>query len=635
MILLLPVFFLQCSDTRKITKSVWICSGDVNGVYIHRNGEKLVIYGDPDDMIKKTEKVLFTHYRRDVIWAGQKLVQKGSLAVIPAQEKPYFTRVDSIWEKITSTRFHDYYCQTTKIGILPLEECRTVSGEEILKWQDINIKILNTPGFTRGSISYIADIDGKRFAFVGDLIYGNGKILDLYSFQDSLNGIRGYHGYAVRLGQLVSSLQLIAEEKPDFIIPSRGSIITDPDSSIQNLIRQVRLLYKNYLSICAYRWYFPESMKILSDHVIGPSDNNDFMPFSSVIQRISPSWYSLNANSRLIFAEDSSAFLIDCGMKDVFENLMKLKQCGRLKSIDGIFVTHYHDDHTDYINDVVEEFKCPVYITKELKDILENPGAYNMPCLTTDPISNLTVIQDRQKMQWKDFTLTFYFFPGQTLYHDAVLFEKINEEAIFFIGDSFTPSGIDDYCLLNRNLLHQGMGYFYCLDILKDLPDNVLLCNQHVEPLFAFSRQQLDYMINTLVERKAILKNILPWDNINYGIDGQWAGIYPYGQKADRGQTVDVAVKIFNHSDVSQTFILKPNLPVGFSAEPGINKLIIDPLNESETTFKLKVSEKVEAGLYLVTVDIEFSDWNLHEWCEAIIKIEPAFNRVKSTALHP
>jgi len=81
--------------------------------------------------------------------------------------------------------------------------------------------VLNTPGYTRGSVAYTMDLDGKKYAFTGDLITGDGKIPDLYSFQDSLDNIAGYHGYATRLGQLISSLQLIAGQKPDIIIPAR------------------------------------------------------------------------------------------------------------------------------------------------------------------------------------------------------------------------------------------------------------------------------------------------------------------------------------------------------------------------------------------------------------------------------
>ena len=624
LIFLLSIFFLQCSYSQKISQSVRISSGAINGIFIEKNGVNLVVYGDPKDEIKQAEMVLFTHFRRDVVWAGRNLVQKGSLAVVPAKEKAYFTKGDSIWTNFVKTRFHDYSNQTTKIGILPLKVYRFVQGGEILKWQDIDIKILNTPGYTRGSVSYIIDIDKKRYAFVGDLIYGDGKILDLYSFQDSIRNIRGYHGWAIRLGQLISSLQLIAEQKPDFLIPSRGPIIKDPDSSIQKLIKRVRLVYQNYLSISAIRYGSTEAMNILSNHVLGPDVRVNFIPFSSVIQKNPPSWYMHISNTNLVFAEDSSAFLIDCGgTKGAFEKIVKMKQSGRLKSLDGIFITHYHDDHTNLINEFVKEFDCPIYITNEMKDIIENPSFYQMPCLTTSavPNTNLTIVKNGKKMSWKDFTLTFYYFPGQTFYNDALLFEKNSGEAILFTGDSFTPSGIDDYCMLNRNLLRKGTGYLYCLDILKNLPENSLLSHQHIAPLFAFSRQQLDYMTNVLLERIELLKNLFPWDDVNYGVDEQWVKVYPYGQKVSPGQTVDFSVKIFNHSDVSKTFVLEPNVPNGFSVEPNTASIVIEPRTEGERIFKMSVSKQVSPGVFLLTINIKFDNWDLREWSEALIEI--------------
>ena len=617
--------FLQYSYSQDITKSVRIRSGAVNGVLIEKNGKNLVVYGDPKDDIKHAEMVLFTHFRRDVVWAGRNLVQNGSLAVIPAKEKAYFLKGDSIWQNYEQIQFHDYYNQTTKIGIFPFKDFRYAEGGETLKWQDIDIKVLNTPGYTRGSVSYIINIDRKRYAFVGDLIYDDGKILDLYSFQDSVQTIRSYHGYATRLAQLITSLQLIAQENPDFIIPSRGPIIKNPNQSIQKLIQQIRLVYQNYLSISAIRWHFgQEKTNFLAQRILRTPDDIIYMPFSSVIQRNPPSWDMHISNTNLVFAADSSAFLIDCGTTEsTFKKIVQMKQSGRLKKLDGIFITHYHDDHTDFLNEFVKEFHCPVYVTKELKDILENPSAYHMPCLTTEPISNLTIVQNGEKKSWKDFNLTFLFFPGQTLYHDAILFEKNNGESIFFIGDSFTPSGIDDYCMLNRNLLHPDTGFLYCLDILKKLPENVLLSNQHVGPLFAFSRQQLDYMKKVLIERNVLLKDLFPWDNVNYGVDEQWVSVYPYSQNARPGQTVDFSVKIFNHSEVSKTYILKPNVPNGFNLEPNNAKLVIAPRTEGTRTFKILISKQPPEGVSLLTVDVKFDNWDLREWSEGLIKISP------------
>jgi glyoxylase-like metal-dependent hydrolase (beta-lactamase superfamily II) len=610
-----------CSRSDRISPSVTLSPGAVNGVTVEKDGRKLVIYGDPGNDMKRSDMVLFTHYRRDVVWAGRELVKKGSYAIAPLEEKQYFTGSDSLWTLYSKARFHDYYCQSTKIGSVPLKADRYVTGGEIISWHGIDFKVLSTPGFTRGAVSYLAEIDGKKFAFTGDLIYGEGKIFDLYSFQDAWEEIRGYHGYASRVGRLLSSLRIIASEKQDFIIPARGPVIRDPEEAIKKLINSIEQLYMNYLSVSAYRWYYPARVTAIADSFLGSSSRVEWMPYSSVILKKAPGWYRHFSNSNLVVADDSSAFLIDCGVKDAFDEVMKMKHSGAIRKLDGIFITHYHDDHTDLINDVVKEFGCPVYVTKELKDILENPSAYHLPCLTAHPIQNLTIMESGQRMEWKDFTLTFNYFPGQTLYHDALLFQKKNGEAIFFIGDSFTPSGIDDYCLLNRNLLHPGTGYFYCLDMLRTLPSNVLLANQHVEPLFAFSREQLDHMTNVLQERTKILKELFPFDDVNYGIDEQWTRVYPYGQKAVPAGSAEFSVRIFNHSATEKTFTLEPDKSEGFVIEPAKASVVIAPNSEGAQKFKVKISKGVSPGISILTVDIKTGEWDLHEWVEGLVEI--------------
>lgn len=615
------LLFYQCSHPERISRSVTITPGSVNGVTIEKDGGKLIIYGDPSGSLKRSEMILFTDYRRDIVWAGGELVKNGSYSVAPLEEKRYFVSSDSLWKVYDKARFHDYYCQSTKFPVKPVRADRYVRGGQTVSWHGIEFKVLNTPGYTRGAVSYVAEIDGKKIAFTGNLIYQGGKIPDLYSFQDSWEEIRGYHGYAARTGKLLTSLRLIEAERPDIIVPDRGPVINDPEASIHKLIGSIERIYSNYLSISAYRWYYPAQVSAIADSFLGPQKKVDWMPYSSVIEKNPPKWYKHFSNSNLVFAEDSSAFLIDCGVKDAFNELMKMKASGRIKKLDGIFITHYHDDHTDLINDVVKEFGCPVYVTKELQDILENPSAYHLPCLTAHPITGMKIMESGERLEWKDFNLSFYYFPGQTLYHDALMFEKKNGEAVFFIGDSFTPSGIDDYCLLNRNLLHPGAGYFYCLDLLRSLPDNVLLANQHVEPLFAFSKAQIDHMTAVLKERTKLMEELLPFDDINYGIDEQWARIYPYGQKASPGETVECSVRIFNHSAVSRTFKLIPDKTEGTDIQPAEASLVITPDSEGIKKFKVKVSKKIPSGISLFTVSIKSAEWDLHEWAEALIEV--------------
>lgn len=622
LLLFFSAAFVQCSDSVRITKSLKVIRGSVNGAFIERNGKTLVIYGDPSGTLREADKVLFTHHRRDVVWAGLGVVREGAAAVIPFGAQTYFTSTDSIWESQADKRFHDYYCQSSRILTSSVKISQKVKGEDIINWEGIDVKVLSTGGYTRDAISYIIDMDGKKIAFTGDLIYGNGQLFDLYSLQDSYRGISGYHGYAARSGELIKSLLLLADQKPDIIVPARGPIIYNPLPAIDSLISRIKRMYINYMSVSAYRWYYPGRMTVLSDYVLGTGNDKGWMPYSVVIRDDPPEWYMHIGNSNLVIADDSTAFLIDCGAAGALERIMSQIKSGRIKTIEGIFVTHYHDDHTENINDIKEKFNCPVYITKELKDILENPGYYKMPCLTKKSINNLTVKDNEEKMTWKDFNLTFYYYPGQTIYHDAVLFDKKDGESIFFIGDSFTPSGIDDYCLLNRNLLHEGTGYFYCLDILKRLPGGRLLANQHVKSPFAYSGEQIDFMRSKLTERNIILKELLPWDDINYGIDEQWARAYPYGQKARPGSSVELSVKITNHSSVKKCFRIKPLTDDIVKADNKKGSVTIEPGQEGEVNFKIRVSENAKPGVSVVTFDIDFDDHKLQEWCEAIVEIE-------------
>jgi len=608
----------------QLSGHVSLIPGPVNGVSIERDDARLVIYGDPTGKIEQSEMVLFTHSRRDVVWAGRRLVESGATAVVPDGDVDNFTNVGRFWSGFTTRRFHDYAQQGTRILTKSLKVGRTVKGGENFFWKGIPIEVIETPGYTRQAVSYFIEIDGLKYAFVGDIIYGNGKLFDLYSLQDAVSEtkIGGYHGWAGRMATLIDSLQKVAALKPDMIVPARGPVIYEPIEAINLLIERLRTLYGNYLSISAGRWYFKDNYDILAQRVLGADPNVHWMPWAEVIKDKPPEWIIPIGNSRLIISDDRSGFLIDCGSRRILGEVIKLREAGKLTQLEGLFITHYHDDHTDNVSACLAEFNCPVYATGPSVDILEHPEAYRLPCLTPNPISDIKVMPEAHKMRWKEFVFTFYDFPGQTIYHDALLVEKDNAEKIFFIGDSFTPSGIDDYCLLNRNFLHESMGYFYCLSLLRKIPSGTLLINQHVVEPFSFTAGQLDHITETLSKRKTLLAELFPWDEPNCGIDEQWIRFYPYGLKAKPGQTVQISLKVFNHSQVSRRFTAELNLPTGFGASRADASLTIPPLTEQQVDFDLLVGTSIERGTYVLTADVAWARWNLPHWTEAILEIE-------------
>ncbi len=345
------------------------------------------------------------------------------------------------------------------------------------------------------------------------------------------------------------------------------------------------------------------------------------MPTAETVQTL-PAWIVPIDNARLIVSADKTGFLVDCGSDRIIDELKKLQTAGQLTVIEHAFVTHYHDDHTNQIAEFVATFGATVHASRRNWDILENPAAYRMPCLTTNPIHISGRAEEGTRWRWKEFELTVFYFPGQTLQHDALLVKKDTGEQFFFVGDSFTPSGIDDYCLLNRNLLHQGTGYPLCLQTVKQFAPDALLINQHVGPAFRFSGQQLDYMIDVLKQRSELLQKLLPWDDPNYGIDEGWVRFYPYAQSVQASETIKLSLRIMNHSPVEQTFEVKPNLPHGWtlcSLSP--SQIRIPPLEEGAVEINVAVPAEARTGVHILTADLRWGDWHVRQWTEAMVTV--------------
>ncbi len=619
--LLMPA--LGADRTIPITPQLTVVPGPVNGVLLEENGRFLAIYGDPRPEPAQAEQVLFTHFRRDAAWAGQRLVDQGAKAVVPAGEVESFSGARDFWEKYQTAYFHDYAQQTSRLLTRPVPVEQGVKGGDTIDWQGVKIQVLDTPGYTRGAVSYLLELDGKRIACVGDLIYGNGQILDLYSLQDAIDEPKtgGYHGYAARAAQVIASLRAVRDWHPDLLIPARGPVIENPRQAIDTLIQRLQAVYENYLSICALRWYWKDDyIHGLAGRVLDTTQV-DWMPMAETLHEEPPAWIIPIQNTRVIVSGEGAAFLVDCGNRNIAAEVKKLQAEGRFQTVDGIYITHYHDDHTDYAQQAAEEFGCPVFFCPEQRDILTHPEAWRMPCLTPNAIRSYTVKPEGSTIRWHEFELTFSYHPGQTLYHGGLLVKKDGGESIFFAGDSFTPSGIDDYCLLNRNFLHPDMGFFYCLNVLKNMKPDYLLINQHVVETFRFSSQQIRFMIDALNQRVALMRELFPWDDPNYGIDEQWARLSPYGIAARAGQPFDVQAVIFNHSPVNREFRITLNLPGGWTSESQTKIVKINPREESVVTMTVTPPADAE-GLNVLTADVAFGEVDLRQWTEALVKVE-------------
>lgn len=622
--LLLPAIVaapVSAEETR--TPSLQFRAGAVNHVVISRHESRLAVYAVPANDAARIDMVLLTHVRRDVLGDLSASATGGSQVVAPASEAQLCAKPKEFWTEWRNKRFHDYAQQSSRVPVRDVPIARPVKEGDLISWQDLTIRVLDTPGYTRGAVSYLTEVDGQKIAFTGDLIRDDGKLQDLFSLQDAIPAakIGGYHGWAGRLGDLVTSLQKIAAQKPDVLVPVRGPVIERPQEAIDRMLARIRAVYANYLSIDALRWYFKdEHILTKARRVLGPDARVDWMPMAET-QPLRSDIRAIS-NSRLILSTSGRGFLVDCGGTGIVDKLKELRAGGELESLDHVFVTHYHDDHTDALPLLVQEFGAKVHACGSLIDVLEHPGDYRLPCLTKNPIAVTSPHPDRESFAWEEYRLTIYDFPGQTLHHNGLLVEKPGGDGIFFAGDSFTPSGIDDYCLQNRNFLAEGHGFLRCLDLVQGLPPGCWLINQHVEPAFRFSSAQISRMQDTLRRRVPLLQELLPFDDSNFGLDEGWAVLHPYSVRLRPTATAHLQLRITNHSPQEQLF---------HATVEGDNALRVsvgDPVRLASRTqghIEVHVTAPADArpGLHVVTVGVAWPGGDLRNWSEALVEVEP------------
>ncbi len=88
-----------------LSAEVRFLPGPVNGLLV---GREVVLYGDAENRVPKASHALFTHARRDVVWAGHRLVEAGAKAVVPQAERGLFDQPEAFWWGYESARFHDF-----------------------------------------------------------------------------------------------------------------------------------------------------------------------------------------------------------------------------------------------------------------------------------------------------------------------------------------------------------------------------------------------------------------------------------------------------------------------------------------------------------------------------------------------
>jgi glyoxylase-like metal-dependent hydrolase (beta-lactamase superfamily II) len=608
----------------KLSEHVFVFHGPIN-VGIVRDGDRalLIDCGDgrvaqslPELGIKSVAQIVFTHHHRDQACGAGGLATSGAKIGVPEAERELFADPASYWDNDGSiwrvyASFRPHHLTLTE----PLRVDETYADGQVIRFGAATIRVIGTPGHTNGAVSYLVEADGRRVVFCGDCIYDEGRVWDLSSLQKGFSKggrqIGGYHGFLGDRWRLVESLERIQASQPEALVPSHGQVMTAPAKAIGALAERFESCYENYVSISALRHYFPE---LFADYAGRPGQ----MPIRPGIEP--PDCLRHFGTTWMLVSKTGAALVMDVGSNNIVQQLKKMLERGEIESVDALWVTHYHFDHTDGIPLFQKEFDVPCITDRRLAEVITQPRAWRLPCLASEISRVDRPMEDGQSWEWGEFKLTSYFFPGQTLYHAALLVEG-NGLRMFFVGDSHTMSGLDDYCAQNRNFLGRGVGFQYCLSLIEKLqPTHIFNC--HVDPAFTFTAEEIRFMRETLDEREKRFGALVPWEHANYATDESWVRCFPYAQQAKAGQRVTVDVVVTNHASIPQATACRAVLPKAWGGNATDWKSAEVPAKtEKSLPLAIPVPAGVPAGRYVLPVDVRHGRWDLPQFAEAIVDV--------------
>jgi len=587
------VLAMAVAADEMIAPGVHVLDGAVNTGVIVRDGHALLIdccdTVTPERLaaigVSDVERILCTQFRRTHNAGMYPFAVRGAKIIVPKTEQSLFESAEAHWND-WSNRWHLYRARPGPlVPARSVKVTRGVGEGDTIEWRGVAIRTLDTPGATDGSVSYLVEVGGRGVCFCGDVICAPGKVWDLHSLQKGFGGVRDYHGFLGASGMVLESARKLAACTAEMFVPSHGKPFARSEFAMELLEKRFDALRRNYAAISALNFYFPTLFKDLEDDPLRmkPADTLEL-----------PSWVRRVAfTSYAVVSDSGAALLIDCGHDSVLAKLDEWKKENAISAVEGCWVTHYHDDHVDSLQRLAKEFKCPLIASERTAPILEHPTRYCLPCIAPCPVSVARATHHGESWVWHEFMLTALDFPGQTL-HDGALLVEGHGVKFLFVGDSGSPTGLDDYTAGNRVFLGEGRGSRRCLEILREArPDFIL--NQHQNKSFRFTERQLDYMNALLADREKLIEDLTPWDNANFATDEHWVRAYPYEQDIVPGATFAIDVQFTNHVDSEAQAHAEPVLPDGWAFErtrsndtiqvpPGTNG-IVSPGNPHSDTF--------------------------------------------------
>ena len=601
-----------------ITENLFLFEDTCN-VYAIRQGNQalLVDFGSGHILehlaeigVEQVAAILHTHHHRDQAQGDPLAVDRGIPIHVPQHERQLFDQVETFW---TTKQLYDVYnvrnTYFTLTRSVPIQG--VLEDWERFSWKGISLEILPTAGHTVGSISLVGRVDGDLVAFVGDLVYSEGKVQSLYDLQYSYGAMDGVES-------AILSLNLLEDRGPRMLCPSHGQPMRDAGAAFRRTRDNLRSLFR-----------LQTGGQLAADEI-------DFTPVASrllaAVQACSSFYVILSRDGRRallvdygapnfsLFQPASHRFEGGDRVRFVRHSLDRLTTQYGVKTIEAVMPSHYHDDHINGIPYLQRAMGTQVWAYENMKEILEKPGGELIGCVLPDPIQVSRTFTDGDRFSWEGLDFEVHYTPGHADYHMA-MFTTIDGRRIAFSGDNVWPPGFVP-SLIYRNHVHR-TSHQVTARLFREYRPQVI-CGGHglytnVAPegydLFMANAERLTELFDTL----------LPKDSGILGLEPSWMQIFPYQLAGSPGGVLRGQVRIKNPVPHRAEVRWKWALPEGWEAKPPQGIAHVEPDESTRSAFAISIPQTYQFShpKQAIALDVIVDGKALGQITEAVVENRP------------
>jgi len=558
--------------------------------------------------------VVLTHHFRDHSDGARRLASAGAEILGPYWEQEYLVDPEQHFrERQTWVSYDNRWDRFSPVNPLPVSgwlmdyEKRKIAG---LEWE-----VIPTPGVTNGASSYVTTLNGRRYAFVGELICGPGRIARMAPLQYNYNDLSG-------ASNVWRSLNRLKKANPDMILPSLGAPIADPMGAIEQLrgnLKGIELLHPGE----APGWDSDEDdIEEVLPHVFrarhSGAETHFVVSGSGKVLALDYGYnYSAYVHPNAYHMSNRRPFLHGIG---------GLKKRFGTDRIDAVLISHYHDDHINGIPLLQRLYGTEVWAAEKFADILERPWRYDRPCLWPEPIKVARSIAFEQRIEWEGVPIVLKEMSGHTQF-SALLCLEVDGTRIVHTGDQLffwgegSPYGPKARIHSNhvyKNGLDLGC-YWQTVKHMRDFkPELVLTGHTHpYRPDAEWYRRIEDLARNfDEVHRKLM---ILGDSEAHFGAESQGGKLLPYRAHRAEADLIEFEGWVLNPLPTRQEAVVRIVGPEGWKGDPVA--LELGPRERKDIRLSVTPPPGTRCRRQPVALDLVVGDRPFGQVTEALVTI--------------